>query len=193
MSTARLGSASFKYAGIGSRETPDDVLDLMGRFAFDYMDDAILRSGHAPGADLAFEQGVAHGMCWPECDDVERFVEIYLPWRSFNKEASVAVRPRLNEPTPEAMEVAAEYHPAWQYLKPAVKKLMARNAHQVLGANLDDPVDFVVCWTPDGSLDGQGKKVGGTGQALRIAHDYGIEVWNLALPSHFALISAMTS
>ena len=58
---------------------------------------------------------------------------------------------------------------------------MARNAMQVLGPNLDDPSAFIVCWTPDAS-DGSktSPKTGGTGQALRIAHEYKIPVYNLA-------------
>lgn len=44
----------------------------------------------------------------------------------------------------------------------------------LLGRDLNDPVDFVVCWTPGAQA------VGGTGQALRIAEAYGIKVYNAA-------------
>jgi cell division GTPase FtsZ len=54
-----------------------------------------------------------------------------------------------------------------------VRKLHARNAMIVLGKNLDDPVDFIICWTPGGTGSG------GTGQALRIARAYGIPVYDL--------------
>jgi hypothetical protein len=54
----------------------------------------------------------------------------------------------------------------------------------VLGADLTSPARFVLCWTPDGSLDGRGRRVGGTGQALRIAHHHGIGVINLARLEH---------
>ena len=50
---------------------------------------------------------------------------------------------------------------------------MARNMHQVLGLTLDVPTDFIVCWTPDG------KASGGTGQALRVAKDFSIPIYNL--------------
>ena len=53
---------------------------------------------------------------------------------------------------------------------------MARNSYQVLGRNLDDPVEFVICWTPGGSGSG------GTGQAIRIAKDYQIPVFDLGSP-----------
>ena len=54
-----------------------------------------------------------------------------------------------------------------------VTKLMARNCYQVLGEDLKSPVDMIICWTPDG------KAAGGTGQALRIANDNDIPVFNL--------------
>jgi hypothetical protein len=71
------------------------------------------------------------------------------------------------------MELAKEYHPAWGRLTQGGQKLMARNAYQVLGYTLDVPADFIVCWTV------KGLKTGGTGQALRMADDYGIPVFNL--------------
>lgn len=55
--------------------------------------------------------------------------------------------------------------------------LQARNAMQLLGADLDRPADFIVAWTPDA------KTVGGTGQALRMAADYGVPVRNLGDPA----------
>lgn len=54
--------------------------------------------------------------------------------------------------------------------------LQARNAMQVLGPNLDRPADLVIAWTPGGLIEG------GTGQALRMAEKYGIEVRNLGRP-----------
>ncbi len=56
---------------------------------------------------------------------------------------------------------------------------MARNCYQVLGEDLSTPVDFVVCWTPDGAESETSRKTGGTGQAIRIAADLGIRVYNL--------------
>jgi predicted Rossmann fold nucleotide-binding protein DprA/Smf involved in DNA uptake len=46
------------YAGIGSRQTPEDVLKIMKTIgSFMVHKDYILRSGAADGADTAFEQG----------------------------------------------------------------------------------------------------------------------------------------
>jgi hypothetical protein len=167
------------YAGIGSRETPPGVLDLMVRAASQLGTQGwVLRTGMAGGADQAFYRGVrAYGA-----------LELYLPWPSFEADArspaGAAEQFVLEQPTPAAYELAARFHPAWSRLAQSVRRLHARNCHQVLGPDLASPVRLVLCWTPDGSLDGRGQRVGGTGQALRIAHHYGIQVFNLARPEH---------
>lgn len=155
------------YAGIGSRRTPPLVLASMGTIATALAEGGwTLRSGHAPGADQAFEKG-ADGRA-----------EIYLPWAGF--ECDVPLRGRaLYGPSPTAFWIANDHHPAWNYLKHGAKTLHARNSHQILGRGLDDPCSFVLAWTPDGSLDGSGKDGGGTAQALRVATAYGVPVLNL--------------
>lgn len=166
-----------KYAGIGSRQTPHHILDLMSDFAHAFAGEAVLRSGGADGADSAFEFGAVLG---------SGRTEIYLPWNGFNGRLNNAF---MQEPTDAAMELAAGYHPGWSFLKQGAKKLIARNGHQVLGPNLDDPVSIIVCWTSNGSLTGKESGTGGTGQALRIAADYPeIEVFNLKQPDHLAWI-----
>lgn len=160
------------YAGIGSRRTPEPILELMTACARELDRRGWrLRSGGADGADTAFWEGAS-----------EANTEIYLPWAKFNTH----VTPYLTDPKADAFTIAARHHPAWQYLKPAVKKLMARNVHQVLGRDLDDPVLMIVCWTPDGSLDGEGSDSGGTGMALRVAAAEAPDalVFNLAIREH---------
>jgi hypothetical protein len=172
------------YAGIGSRETPPAVLDLMARAASWLASEGwVLRTGMAAGADQAFYRGArAHGA-----------FELYLPWPAFEAGArSPAHRAEqlvLDQPNAAAYELAARLHPAWSRLTRGVRALHARNCHQVLGADLASPARFVLCWTPDGSLDGRGRRVGGTGQALRIAHHHGITIFNLARPEHVERLS----
>jgi hypothetical protein len=131
------------YAGIGSRATPPAVLDLMTRAASWLSgEDWVLRTGMAAGADQAFYRGAStHGA-----------FELYLPWPTFEADAHApSCRSEqfvLGEPTPAAHELAARFHPAWSRLTRAVRALHARNAHQVLGADLASPARFVLCWTP---------------------------------------------
>lgn len=128
----------------------------------------VLRSGAAQGADAWFEEG---------CDVVDGQKEIFIPWKGFNDHSSL-----LCDITPEAMALAEDvYGPRWQCLKQGARKLMARNCYQILGQTLDDPVDFVVCWTPDGAEmeKDRGYKTGGTGQAIALASRNNIPVFNL--------------
>lgn len=145
------------YAGIGSRRTPKEILDLMVQIGeWLARKGYTLRSGGADGADSAFERG---------CDKAKGAKEIFLPWRGFNNNPSP-----LYTIDPVAMNMAAGYHPAWGRCSPGAQKLHARNVHQVLGKTLKSPVKFIVCWT-DGT--------GGTEQALRIARHLGIKIVNL--------------
>lgn len=167
------------YAGIGSRETPEDVLDVMDSIADKLArNDYIVRTGGAPGADTAFAQGARfHG-----ADKAE----IYLPWAGFEDWPSTEVV-RTAPQTPQAFEIAAKYHPAWKKLSRGARLLIARNSHQVLGHDLDNPIqsEFVVCWTKDA------KGGGGTGQALRIAKDHGIPIHDLGDEKVLALFRAL--
>ena len=144
------------YAGIGSRETPADVMVRMTTIArrlagLGY----VLRSGGADGADTAFEDGAGQAK------------EIWVPWIGFRDNPSTLT------PVPDAFPIAEKYHPNWQRCSPAARKLHARNVHQVLGADLRTPVEFVLCWTKDGGVSG------GTGQAIRIALGMQIPVYFL--------------
>jgi hypothetical protein len=174
------------YAGIGSRSTPEYILQLMEHLGSRLREDRmVLRSGHAPGADQAFERGAGGAS------------QIFLPWASFEQDVEfsasrsldadgrikldkngneMVVYPKIfNEPTELAMEAAADFHPAWGNLSQGAKKLHARNAHQILGPDLSrpTPVEFVICWTKDGGPSG------GTGQAIRMAESLDIPVYNL--------------
>ena len=156
------------YAGIGSRETPKDILEVMTRFA-GYAESKYLtlRSGHAGGADLAFERGVHNaGM-----------MQIFLPWNGFNGAYGNQTGYTVGFKTPaieaQAEKLAEQLHPAWDMCSQGARKMHTRNMAQILGPDLNTPVEFVVCWT----LNASG--AGGTGQALRLAHHLQIPVFDL--------------
>lgn len=147
------------YAGIGSRKTPDGVCivfeqlgNVLAGMGF------VLRSGHADGADIAFEDG---------CDSRRGSKEIWLPWRWFNGSDSPYI---VKEG--KAFTIAESIHPAWDRCTDSAKKLHARNSHQILGIELNEPVQFVCCYTERGS----GK--GGTGQAIRLARMFKVPVFD---------------
>lgn len=145
------------YTGIGSRETPPHILEemtLTAQWLERKFTNITLRSGGAGGADLAFEVGTNNK-------------EIYLPWYKFNGNTS-----KLYTPSHEAFELASKIHPTWNRLTQGAKKLHARNMHQVLGANLNTPSDFLLCYTKGGLGSG------GTGQAIRLARVSNIPVFD---------------
>lgn len=145
----------FKYAGIGSRKTPNDVLQEMKEYAKRLASIAILQTGGALGADSAFEEGAR---------EASGEVTLFLPWRGYNNKEGLIIKASKQK---EIEDFASQYHPAWDRCSPAVRKLHARNMLII------NEADFVICWTPDG------KDSGGTGQALRFAMDVGIPIYNL--------------
>lgn len=147
------------YAGIGSRNTPKEVLEYFYQIGyFLAIKGFTLRSGAAKGADKFFELG---------CDKANGKKEIYLPWRHFGGSES-----RLIVSNVKAYNIAERFHPYWENLSVGARKLQSRNSHQVLGQDLETPSEFVLCWTKDG------KGQGGTGQAIRIAQHYEIPVFD---------------
>ena len=146
------------YTGVGSRSTPQAVLNTMIKIGSKLESNHyILRSGGANGADTAFETLV---------DSSNK--AIYLPWLGFNGHPSEEWSPAR-----AAYCMAKRFHPNWSNLNANVRHLMARNSHQVMGHDLNTPSEFVICYTPEG------KGGGGTGQALRIAKHYDIPIFDL--------------
>jgi len=109
--------------------------------------DYILRSGHAQGADTFFEAGVIH----------DEHKEIFT----------------AKDATPQAIMTASEYHKYWDRCDEYTRKLHGRNVMIILGRKFNEPVKFVICYTPDGKFSG------GTGLGMQIAETHGIPIFNL--------------
>jgi len=152
-----------KLTCVGARATPLDVQNQMTDLGRVLSEQGwIGRSGHANGADLAFEAGFAGNF------------EIYLPWKNFNADHPLLGNSFIFDGAPAALQIAESLHPAWDKCSYGVKKLHGRNIYQVLGKNLDEPSTALICWTPGG------KTVGGTATAINLAGRYNIPVFNLA-------------
>jgi hypothetical protein len=160
------------YAGVGSRETPAEILTIMSRLATKLGHDGwVLRSGHAPGADQAFEKGIVDGL----------HADIYLPWKKFHSEVHNKNCTYLTMGEPF-------YHDCYDRVREIVKylpnyprgsghyniKFHGRNWCQVFGTD-NTPVKMVVCY----SRIIKGIPQGGTATAIRLAEHHGIPVYNL--------------
>lgn len=151
------------YSGIGSRQTPPDILLLMTAIAAKLEKDGwTLRSGGAGGADEAFAAGVINN------------AEIWIPWKNFVKKKHPLHTYKLLSPSDhEAADAVKKYHPAPQALSNGGFLLHSRNYRQIVGLNAPNS-RFVICWTPNAELKG------GTATAMKIAKDLKIPIHNLA-------------
>ncbi len=167
------------YTGIGSRKIPQDIADIIEELGYCLAGKGFsLRSGASLGADTAFELGSIRGK--------GRF-EIYLPWEGFGKRKGKGY---YNAETianySKACKIALKYHPDFSNLSINAKKLIVRDTYQVLGYDLKTPSNFIICWTSDACISSEQRteKTGGTGQAISIAADLGIPIYNLRIQSH---------
>ena len=154
------------YTGIGSRQTPDDILDEMRIIAAKMSErQYIVRSGGAAGADMAFEvgAGVNH--------------EVYLPWDGFNGHVTQHgehVNALKLHNYNKARRIASIEHPYWTNLKESHKKLHTRNVYQVLGFDLETKSMCVMFWAkPIGTTI-----EGGTATAVSLARRQRIPTYN---------------
>lgn len=166
------------YAGIGSRQTPQNILEFMVACAEVLsVRGFTLRSGGAAGADTAFALGAS-------------VMEIYRP-RNENTTNFKWTTRYSDILWDKAMGLAEHLHPAWDRCSPWARALHARNCFQVLGHDLMTPSKFVICWTQDGAINTNecGYGTGGTGMAIRVASMHDIPVYNLRRPGHREFIA----
>lgn len=166
------------FTGIGSRQTPADVLELMTKTAIYLREEGYyLRSGHAAGADRAFELGAKENSI------------IYLPWEDFGQ------KPYKEDPGMEVLghkvcnkQLWERYHRTYlqsrnirsAYDKESFKMLHGRNVAQVIGTaqHIFDVLSvskFVICYCE--FKDGEPQ--GGTATAFKLAHALEIPIFNL--------------
>jgi hypothetical protein len=165
------------YAGIGSRETPLHICHAFTHLG-QKMEDMgwILRSGGADGADAHFGYAVK-----PE------HKEIYLPWAGFNKAIGIDIAELPEEVVLQARYIAQNAHPNWKACTSAARMLHTRNVFQIMGKDLQSWSKLVICWTQGG------KGKGGTGQAIRIANEIGVPVFDLGKPNQQEVIKQCES
>lgn len=142
------------YAGIGSRQTPPEILARMTQVAKELegkgytLNTGVTFGGKEEGADAAFSRGTKNK-------------NLFAPEKASERE----------------IKIAKEIHPNPSALSPGAMKLMARNTNQVFGNNLDTPVDFVLFYAKEGKGI---RPEGGTGQAVEMARLKGIPTINMA-------------
>ncbi|HOK59905.1 MAG TPA: hypothetical protein PK432_02900, partial [Candidatus Dojkabacteria bacterium] len=194
----KSSASTMTYAGIGSRQTPQEVLDKMTEVA-KYLDDLgytlntgktyptklndylikTVHKGNKEAAEKAYKNKQA---------ETERLSKLYGNTVGMDEEgadrafSAGASKKNLFSPSDKIgqkeMKVGEEIHPNWSALSAGAAKLMARNTNQVFGENLDKPVDFVLFYAKE--VKGSIRPEGGTGQAVEMARRKGIPTINMA-------------
>jgi len=151
----KTATKTMTYAGIGSRETPKEVLDQMREVAMELSYKGyILNTGDAKGPDKAFSS--------------------VSPSNKTNIFTT-------KDSTDTTRAIAKEIHPNPSALSEYSLDLMARNTNQVFGENLDTPVDFVLYYAKPSN--NPIRPQGGTGQAVEMANRKGIPTINMMDPN----------
>lgn len=147
------------YTGIGSRETPKDILAVMTKLATVLEHKGyILRTGDAKGADAAFRAGCSNMQVYT----IKSLSEISEEMHDICYNDLATLHPNMNA----------------VMRKPWAKEYLMRDSLQIRGYHPNDTLShFVVCWTKDAGLNG------GTAQAMRLANKLGVEIYNLANPT----------
>ena len=179
------------YTGVGARNTPKKILKLMKKIGY-YMvsKNVILRSGGAEGADTAFQKGCEK---WCKENNV-KFKDrqcIIIPWNNFNNHTVNVDKGITTDNHWLSYDITIDTHPNDKNLKDAHMKLMQRNVTQVYGYEPHDQSGLLICWTPDGAVEKTTQISGGTGQAIRLAINGDVEVFNLKNKKHINRIKEL--
>jgi hypothetical protein len=159
-----LETGSRFYTGVGSSRTPPDICALIISLA-QYLATTgmILRTGANKGADQAFAAGTAEQR------------EVYSPYTDAGGYSNgIVITDR--DIAEQAVRIAAQLHPGWKDYNDFARKAHTRCIYQVLGADLQTPSAYVICYA---SVDDHGQIEGSTRTTVALAQARSIPVYNL--------------
>lgn len=160
------------YGGVGSRDTPTDVCQLMEQISLaSYAIGFALSSGDAEGADKAFYAGAVQSSNFDALTARIYLSANYVRGRTADP-SSYFYNATLSPNWTKAIELATIARGSLNGLNDWGIALHARNVFQILGESLVDPVGATIFWAiPKGS----GKTVaGGTNTAFQVAKNFNI-------------------
>jgi hypothetical protein len=180
---SKSSTPTMTYAGIGSRETPQEVLDKMTEVA-KYLDGLgyTLNTGKTftakPSTDPKYQKQYEERLAFSKKNNGKVGLDEEGADRAFSLGTTKKNLFGVNAPVgKKEMSVMEEIHPSPDRLKEGGKKLMARNTNQIFGENLNTPVDFVLFYAKETKGI---RPEGGTGQAVEMARRKGIPTINMA-------------
>ena len=174
------------YTGVGSRETPDDILILMRRIGYIMaMKGVALRTGEADGADHAFYKGVVYAN---DINGVKSKNEVFVAaapkeYHCVNDIVNI-FSGDSSSPIDTLRNIAGRIRGSWDDLSYFGAMCHIRNVAQVLGVDGNSPSRGLICWAkpvnPPKMTDTQIRYVEGeTNTAYCTAILHNIPVYNL--------------
>lgn len=107
-------------------------------------------------------------------------VEVYLPWRGYNKEVK---NPYSIQPSELAYRASLQFHGKFADMPDAVRTIIANEVNMVLGKNCDNLVGHIFAWSPCGSesltRETDYKTLGNTSIAIKMARAFTIPYSNI--------------
>jgi len=167
-----------RYAGIGSRETPPDVMKTSVIFAniLTELGYALYSGGCPKGMDMACLKGAYRHSSFDKSKH-----RIYLSWNGmsdlYHLPAAGLYDAQRFPNYEEAGAIGLRMRGVWDGLGRGGIAHHSRNPYQVLGDDLKSPVDFVYTWAPPVGKNGNVK--GGTATAVKLALENNIPVYNM--------------
>ena len=170
-----MSTPEFKgwFAGVGSRDTPEDVCKLMQKLAVVFYALGYgLSSGDARGADRAFWEGALLSPFYRKIGARIYLCDEWVRGRKADPKNFFYNAQRF--PTFEkAKQMALEARGSFHGLDDWGINLHSRNVMQIHGASLQDKVEYLVYWAiPVGKTE---RVKGGTNTSLQLAIKAGIE------------------
>lgn len=165
------------FTGVGHRKgVPDPIRNMATNITSWLCARGVkLRTGDATGMDEIFRTAAPKDMC-----------QFFAPHGRYNKHPDATmISPSSTLPCyySQARDITANTHPAYHHIGDFERELHIRNAFEVLGTELNQPSNFLLCWTKDGAEAKTTRETGGTGQAIRLALHYNIPVFNFQAPN----------
>ncbi|UTC25424.1 hypothetical protein P7_234 [Pectobacterium phage vB_PcaM_P7_Pc] len=178
------------YSGIGSRETPQEIISIVEDAAFRLARIGfVLRSGKAAGADAAFQRGAQKYHAAASGRSPSSVAEIYIPWKGFKGGDGLIdlydiTLDTIDRQFPENADMrwdwVKEVHGGWERLSQGARKLHERNIHQLFGHDLGNAYlnqsKFVLYYALETK---KGDPKGGTATCVNLAKKQGIRTLNL--------------
>lgn len=154
------------YAGIGNRDVPKEIRPHMTDLARRLSNmNFTLRSGDAKGSDQAFQLGAGTNASIFKASSKDQVSKAAKGQVTFFDEMSDAERRA-------AYDSVMRLHPNGANLDERARDLHGRNYYQIMGTDGAVNSAFIACYATS--------KDGGTWQAIKLAHELGIPVFNAA-------------